>query len=48
RLLSSHAWGLVSDRYGCRFVMAFGLCANAALSVAFGLSPTFAWAIALR
>ena len=48
RLFSSHFWGLVTDRHGCRFVMAFGLCATAALSVAFGFSPTFAWAVSLR
>eukprot|EP00904_Undaria_pinnatifida_P000574 jgi/Undpi1/10517/HiC_scaffold_29.g12967.m1 len=48
RTVSSHFWGMVSDRYGCRFVMAFGLSATAVLSVAFGCSPTFAWAVALR
>ena len=48
RLFSSHFWGLMSDRYGYHFVMAFGLCSTAALSVCFGFSPTFAWAVCLR
>ncbi|CAN0508299.1 unnamed protein product, partial [Scytosiphon promiscuus] len=47
-LFSAHFWGLVSDRYGCRFVMSFGLYATVALSVAFGFSPTFASAVGLR
>ncbi|CAN0551304.1 unnamed protein product, partial [Laminaria digitata] len=48
RLVSSHFWGLVADRYGCRFVMFFGLFISVPLSVAFGCSPTFGWAVAVR
>ncbi|CAM9859332.1 unnamed protein product [Laminaria digitata] len=48
RLLSSQLWGRLSDRYGCRAVMVFGLCATAVLSVAFGISPTFEWAVFIR
>eukprot|EP00904_Undaria_pinnatifida_P010120 jgi/Undpi1/6238/HiC_scaffold_20.g08722.m1 len=48
RSVSSHFWGMVSDRYGCRFVMAFGLSVTVVLSLAFGCSPTFAWAVTLR
>ena len=47
-LVSSRMCGLASDRYGCRFVMIFGLCATATLSLALGVSPTFGWAVGLR
>ncbi|CAN0540123.1 unnamed protein product, partial [Scytosiphon promiscuus] len=48
RLFSSHFWGVVADRFGCRLVMAAGLVSTVVLSVAFGTSTTFTWAIMIR
>eukprot|EP00904_Undaria_pinnatifida_P000536 jgi/Undpi1/10483/HiC_scaffold_29.g12933.m1 len=48
RLFASHFWGLVSDRYGNRFVLVVGIVSNAVLSVAFGFSTTLTWAFTSR
>eukprot|EP00904_Undaria_pinnatifida_P005739 jgi/Undpi1/2295/HiC_scaffold_13.g05679.m1 len=48
RLFASHFWGLVSDRYGNRFVLIVGIVSNAVLSVAFGFSTTLTWAFTSR
>ncbi|CAM9789681.1 unnamed protein product, partial [Laminaria digitata] len=48
RLFSSQFWGQVADRHGSRFVIAFALWSSALLSIAFGCSKTFAWAVITR
>ncbi|CAM9207335.1 unnamed protein product, partial [Laminaria digitata] len=48
RFLSSHFWGVVSDRYGRLFVVVFGLVSTVVFSVAFGSSTTFSWAFTFR
>lgn len=48
RIFSSNFWGLVADRYGSRFVLVSGLVATAILSIAFGFSKTFIFALVCR
>lgn len=48
RGLSSHFWGLVADRCGGRFVLICGLMTTAILSIALGVSTTFAYAFVFR
>lgn len=48
RMFSAYAWGHVADRWGRRPVMLCGLFCIAALSLAFGLSTSLAWAIVCR
>ena len=48
RFGSSYFWGRFADRYGRLPVMYVGLCSIALLSVAFGLSTTFLWAVTCR
>lgn len=48
RFVSSYFWGRFADRYGRLPVMYIGLSAIAVLSIAFGLSTSFWWAIFSR
>eukprot|EP00904_Undaria_pinnatifida_P003321 jgi/Undpi1/12990/HiC_scaffold_7.g02654.m1 len=48
RIFSSHFWGLVADRHGSRFVLLWGLVGTTVLSIAFGFSKTFEYALACR
>ncbi|CAN0223141.1 unnamed protein product [Pylaiella littoralis] len=48
RFVSSYFWGRFADRYGRLPVMYIGLCSIAILSVAFGLSTSFWWAVSCR
>ena len=48
RLISSHYWGVVSDRFGCRLVMVVGLVTTVILSIAFGTTTMFTWAYIFR
>lgn len=48
RTLSSFPWGVAADTYGRRFVLVFSLANSALLSVLFGLSSSFWWAMTVR
>ena len=48
RFVSSHFWGRICDRHGCRFVLVVGLLSSAVLSLAFGFSTSFTWAVVCR
>lgn len=48
RLLSGYAWGYVADSWGRKPVVIIGLASIAVLSTAFGLSESFASAVACR
>lgn len=48
RAFSSYPWGKIADVYGRKFVLVVSLLNSAIFSLAFGLSPTFAWAVASR
>lgn len=48
RVGSSYFWGRFADRYGRLPVVYIGLWSMAVLSIAFGLSTTFAWALGCR
>ncbi|CAN0113599.1 unnamed protein product [Ectocarpus sp. 12 AP-2014] len=48
RLSSSYLWGRFSDRYGRLPVLYIGLFSMASLSVAFGFSTSFYWAMTCR
>eukprot|EP00904_Undaria_pinnatifida_P003322 jgi/Undpi1/12991/HiC_scaffold_7.g02655.m1 len=48
RIFSAHFWGLVADRHGSRSVLLWGLVGTAVLSIAFGFSRTFEYALACR
>ncbi|KAF9436775.1 hypothetical protein BGZ76_003006 [Entomortierella beljakovae] len=41
-------WGFMSDRYGRRPILLFGLCGSGIACVFFGLSKSLAWAITSR
>lgn len=46
--LSAYPWGRFADRFGRKPVMIVGLCSTALFSFTFGMSTTFASAIASR
>ena len=48
QLLSSFAWGLVSDRVGRRFVLLYGTAAFTGATLVFGLASTYPVALAAR
>ena len=48
RSLSSYVWGKLSDIYGRKACLKICMLASAALSLAFGMSRTFAFALATR
>jgi len=48
RAISSYPWGKIADVYGRKFVLVVSLLNSAVLSLAFGMSPTFFWAVACR
>lgn len=48
QLLFSFVWGILSDKYGRRPVLLFGLFTTSLAFLAFGFSTTFYMALALR
>ncbi|KAK9841096.1 hypothetical protein WJX84_001528 [Apatococcus fuscideae] len=48
QFLTAYVWGLLSDRYGRRPVLMIGILTSALSTLAFGLSTTFAMALATR
>lgn len=48
RFASSYFWGRFADRYGRLPVMYIGFSSIVILSIAFGLSTSFWWAISCR
>lgn len=46
--VGSLMWGSISDHWGRRPVMLFGICGTIASELLFGFSQTFAWAIVAR
>eukprot|EP01006_Ploeotia_vitrea_P016733 TRINITY_DN47579_c0_g1_i1.p1 TRINITY_DN47579_c0_g1~~TRINITY_DN47579_c0_g1_i1.p1 ORF type:complete len:554 (-),score=235.31 TRINITY_DN47579_c0_g1_i1:40-1701(-) len=48
RVLSSFMWGSISDRHGRRPVIFVGLLSVFVSSIAFGMSPSFGFAVAAR
>lgn len=47
-LLTSYAWGMFADRFGRKPVLLIGLCATSVFAITFGLSESFAAALASR
>lgn len=48
RLFSAYPWGMISDRYGRKFVLLFSTASSAILVVAFGFSFSFPFAVCIR
>ena len=48
RLFSAYPWGVISDRYGRKFVLLFSTASSAILMVAFGFSYSFPYAVCIR
>jgi len=48
RLFSAYPWGVISDRYGRKFVLLFSTTSSAILMVAFGFSYSFPFAVCIR
>jgi len=48
RLFSSFAWGMIADRFGRKPVMLANVFATGVFAITFGLSRTFASALASR
>mmetsp|Transcript_14531 Transcript_14531/g.34799 ORF Transcript_14531/g.34799 Transcript_14531/m.34799 type:complete len:619 (-) Transcript_14531:1342-3198(-) len=48
RLFSAYPWGMISDRYGRKFVLLFSTASSAILVVTFGFSFSFPFAVCIR
>lgn len=48
RIFSAYPWGIISDRYGRKFVLLFSTASSAILMVAFGFSYSFPYAVCVR